>query len=233
MFIAFEGIDGCGKSTNANLLQHVLEERGYDVVLTRQPGGSPLGEKMRNMILAGDFKDNLMAEVLAFAIGRLDTIKNVIAPALKQNKIVITDRWFGSRAYQLATFMRGDDLQHAAAFLPADADEFHFNMVQINRLILHDPIAIKPDLVYFLDLPLEVARKRTADRSDKPDRFESEPDEYFQWIYEQYKIIAQREDYVTIAANQATENVINDILTVFHAFAFGHGKKSMPFNSAS
>lgn len=100
MFVSFEGLDGCGKTTQARLLARSLEEDGFDVVLTREPGGTPLGEKIRDLVLHGD-DVSPWAEAALYAAARAQHVEELIRPALARGAAVVCDRYLdSSAAYQ-------------------------------------------------------------------------------------------------------------------------------------
>ncbi|NNL73050.1 MAG: dTMP kinase [Silicimonas sp.] len=152
-FITFEGIDGSGKSTQARRLAERLEARGLEVVLTREPGGSPGAEEIRRLLVEGD-PDRWSAEteILLFTAARRDHLERTILPALARGATVVSDRFADStRIYQGAT--RGD--------LRALVDRLHAEV-----------IGREPDLTFIIDMPPEQALKRGLDRQSGEDRFE-------------------------------------------------------------
>ena len=153
-FISFEGIDGSGKSTQARLLAAHLESRGHAVVLTREPGGSPGAEEIRQLVLEGP-PDRWSAEteILLFTAARRDHLERTIRPALAAGKIVICDRFADStRMYQ---GLRGDDLRRKV-----DA--------------LHDlMIGQEPDLTLLIDMDPATGLARALGRNGGEERFES------------------------------------------------------------
>jgi len=153
MFISFEGIDGSGKSTQARMLAESLRARGYDVVLTREPGGSPGAEEIRRLVLEGD-PDRWSAhtEILLFTAARRDHLERVIEPALAAGKVVICDRFADStRMYQ--GLSRGD--------LRALVDQLHALM-----------IAREPDLTILIDIDPATGLARAKGRQGSEERFE-------------------------------------------------------------
>ena len=152
-FITFEGIDGSGKSTQARLLADAFRDAGYDVVLTREPGGSPGAEEIRKLVLEGD-PDRWSAEteILLFTAARRDHLERTIAPALEAGKIVICDRFADStRMYQ--GLSRGD--------LRDTVDQLH-------RLM----IGREPDLTLLIDMDPGIGLARALSRRGTEERFE-------------------------------------------------------------
>jgi len=151
VFIAFEGGDGAGKSTQAQLLGAWLESAGHRVVLTREPGGTPFGSTIRKLVLHGDHV-TARAEALLFAADRSHHVETLILPALKRGEAVISDRFMDSSiAYQGA----GRDL----------------GIDEVRRLNLWATGGLVPTLTVLVDLPEDVGRAR---RAGVHDRLESE-----------------------------------------------------------
>ena len=152
-FITLEGIDGSGKSTQARLLAERLQAQGFDVVLTREPGGSPGAEEIRALVLEGD-PDRWSAEteLLLFTAARRDHLERTIRPALEAGKVVICDRFVDStRMYQ--GMSRGD--------LRGKVDALHELM-----------IGIEADLTLLFDMDPEVGHARAKGRGTAEERFE-------------------------------------------------------------
>ncbi|SEK85477.1 dTMP kinase [Pacificibacter marinus] len=153
MFISFEGIDGSGKSTQARLLATTLTDQGYDVVLTREPGGSKGAEEIRALVLEGDpDRWSPETELLLFTAARRDHLEKTIRPALAAGKIVICDRFADStRVYQGST--RGDLLGRVNA--------------------LHETmIGVEPDITVLVDIDPSVGLSRAKARQTTEERFE-------------------------------------------------------------
>jgi len=182
IFIVLEGIDGAGKSTQAKLLKLWLEERGYEVVLTKEPTDTPFGKLIRKLVLTGGregiidgAKISHEAEALLFAADRAEHVDKLIKPALESGKVVISDRYFySSLAYQWA---RGLDLEW---------------LIDLNRF------AIRPDLVLLLDLPVKESMKRIRTRSIKTE---------FDKIVELQKKV--RENYLKLAERFPEIKIVN------------------------
>ena len=153
MFLTFEGIDGSGKSTQAQLLANALTAQGHDVRLTREPGGSPGAEEIRDLLVQGDpGRWSPETEILLFTAARRDHLERLVTPAIEEGAIVISDRFADStRVYQGAT--RGD--------LRDVVDRLHALM-----------IGREPDLTFILDMDPDVALERGLARQSGEDRFE-------------------------------------------------------------
>lgn len=174
LFISFEGIDGVGKSTQADLLESWLTEQNKDVVRTLEPGGTDVGVEIRKILLhhKGDLAPR--AEAALFAADRAHHVASKIRPALEQGKIVITDRYFDSSvAYQGA----GRDLSRT----------------EVRDLSLWAVGGLLPDLTVLLDLPAEQARARRNTSGTEPDRLEKEKTEFFETVRSAYLDLANAE----------------------------------------
>ena len=152
-FISFEGIDGSGKSTQIQKLAEFLEAHDFDIVITREPGGSKGGEEIRNLLLQGNVdRWSAETEILLFTAARRDHLERIILPALEEGKIVICDRFTDStRLYQ---GMRGLNLR---------------NLVDtLNEKV----IKFDPDLTIVIDINPEISLKRAKSRRTVEERFE-------------------------------------------------------------
>ena len=164
-FLSFEGIDGAGKSSHLDALAAALRQAGYTVTLTREPGGTPLAEQLRHLLLHHAMDAHTEA-LLAFA-ARRNHVCQVIAPALARGEVVISDR------FSDATFA----YQGAGRGLDWDL------LLQLERLTLagfglNPDFVLKPDLTLWFDLPAAVAAQRLAS-ARLPDRFEAQPAQFF------------------------------------------------------
>jgi dTMP kinase len=179
--ITFEGIDGCGKSTQMRLLEQYLTERGDAVVSTREPGGTELGRKVRSALLDGGAGSvEPLAELLLYAADRAQHVRRVILPALAEGKVVLSDRFYdATTVYQ--GYARGFDLELVN---------------QLNELATG---GLKPDLTLLFDLDVATGLKRTMRRGDGtdvaagPDRLDQEPVEFHERVRKAYLEIAARE----------------------------------------
>ncbi len=197
-FITFEGIDGSGKSTQSRTLAASLKANGADVVMTREPGGSPGAEEIRHLVLTGD-PDRWSAEteILLFTASRRDHLEKTINPALAAGKTVISDRFADStRVYQGAT--RGD--------LRDMVDQLHSLM-----------IGREPDLTFIIDMDPTVALKRGLARNSGEDRFEDFGLSFQQTLRAGFlKLAKQNPDRcILIDGNRDSETIAADIATQF------------------
>ena len=189
-FITIEGIEGVGKSTNIDHLTRALERRGLNVLTTREPGGTPMAERIRDLVAEhGDEAMPDIAELLLVFAARALHVNNVIEPALAAGTWVICDRFTdSSRAYQGGG--RGlpqEDISLLAQWVHGD---------------------LRPDLTILLDAPVEVGMSRAGRRSD-PDRFELEQSEFFTRVRATYLRLAELEPdrFVVIDATQNLDTV--------------------------
>lgn len=178
-FITFEGIDGSGKSTQLRLLAGDLRVGGLDVLTTFQPGGTPLGRRLREAFLETEENVHPMAELLLFAADRAQHVNFMIQPALAAGRIVISDRYAdATRAYQGAG--RG------------------FNEETINQVVELATGGLKPDLTLFFDISVETAILRTKKRTDEEtvqNRMDNETTEFYARVRNAYLAIAAQEPH--------------------------------------
>lgn len=195
LFITMEGPDKAGKSTQVKLLYEYLKEQGVDVLLTREPGGSPVSEKIRDVILSVDNDMGDVCEAMLYAAARAEHVRTVIKPALQKGKTVLCDRYVDSSiAYQ----GYGRQLGHEYVQLLNDA--------AIDGLL--------PDLTLFLYMDPDDAIDRIEQGSK--DRLEITDDAFRQRVMEGYLVLEQDnpERFVRINAAQKIEAVHEDITTV-------------------
>jgi dTMP kinase len=186
MFVTFEGLDGSGKTTQVELLRRHLEEAGREVVVTREPGGTELGERIRQLLLHGPDM-SAWAEATLFAAARAELVERVIAPARERGADVLCDRYVDSSlAYQ--GIARG---------LGLDA------VLELNLAAVQ---GVLPDRTFLLLVDPTVASGRTGRR---PDRIEREDDEFRARVDAAYRELAERfpERIVPIEAGGSTEEV--------------------------
>lgn len=170
-FITVEGIEGTGKSTNIDFLTGLIEKRGFEVLRTREPGGTPMAEQIRQLLLDHD-QENLpaIAELLLFFASRSLHLSNTIIPSLQQGKWVVCDRFTdASRAYQGSG--RGLDLD------------------RIERLAEWVQEGVEPDMTLLLDAPAEIGMERAAARGNG-DRMDNEELAFYQRVRAGYLTLA-------------------------------------------
>jgi len=173
--ITFEGIDGCGKSTQLAMLEKFLVERDVRFLLTREPGGTELGRKIRAALLDGaDGSVEPLAELLLYEADRAQHVRQIVLPALESGVHVLSDRFYdATTAYQGAA--RGFDPELVRSL----------NMLATGGL--------EPDLTLLFDLEVETALRRTQDGSRAVDRLDREPVEFHNRVREAYLNLARRE----------------------------------------
>lgn len=195
LFIALEGGDGAGKSTQASLLCRALEEDGRTVVRTREPGGTPIGEKLRALVLEHGHGDiDARTEALLFAASRAAHVHQVIVPALTRGDVVVCDRYIDSSvAYQ-----------GAGRNLGAQA------VLDVNRWATD---GLRPDLTVLLDVDPAEGRSRRSGRAAE-DRLEAEPDAFHTSIRSAFLDLARRDParYLVLSAAGSPDAIHEAIL---------------------
>ncbi|OHC80056.1 MAG: dTMP kinase [Rhodoferax sp. RIFCSPLOWO2_12_FULL_60_11] len=205
IFISFEGIDGAGKSTHIDALAQAFRAQGRAVTLTREPGGTPLAEKLRMLVL-NDAMDAMTEALLVFA-ARRDHLQQLIEPALARGDVVLCDRFTDATfAYQGAG--RGFDLK-ILSFLE--------RTVQSVQGLEPDFIR-NPDLTVWFDLAAAIAAQRLAG-ARSPDKFEAQPVEFFRRVSDGYlnRMTACPSRFARIEANQTREAVWQEVLHAVQA----------------
>ncbi len=190
MLISFEGIDKSGKTTQMKLLYEYLTKNGYDVVITREPGGTKVGEKIREILLNKENNIYERTELLLYLASRSQNTKEVILPALKAKKIVICDRYIDSSiVYQ--GFGRGISIEE---------------IEKLNRFATYNTV---PDITFVFQISMDVYEQRKGDQ----DRIESSGVEFLQRVFKGYEYLKRFKDerFVFIDANERIENIFNRI----------------------
>ncbi len=203
LFISFEGIDGAGKSTHISALAQAFKAQGRAVTLTREPGGTPLAEKLRSLVLQ-DAMDPLTEALLMFA-ARRDHLDCVILPALARGDVVLCDRFTDATfAYQGGG--RGFD------------EEVLSQLERMVQTSPSQPALVQPALTVWFDLSPEEAAKRLAG-ARVPDKFESQPLAFFQRVAQGYarRLKAEPARFARINAAQTQPAVWQEVLAVFVA----------------
>lgn len=192
-FITMEGVDGSGKTTQLQLTARYLLDCGYEVVTTREPGGTKLAERIRNIVLDADAAVNPRTEILLYLAARAEHVEKVIRPALEAGKVVLCDRFADSTlVYQ--GFVRGIEMDKVKALCELATDE------------------LQPELTILLDAAPEALLQRRADRGVK-DRFEQEGLDFQKKVREGFLLLANADPVRVKKVNalQNTEAVQADI----------------------
>jgi dTMP kinase len=198
MFITLDGGDGCGKSTQIRYLAEKLQSQGHEVVCCRDPGSTPLGDAVRNILLnRQELHIADVTEVLLFTAARAQLVCEVIRPALEAGKIVLSDR------FVISTFV----YQCYAGGVPAEM------LKSITAEAVGDTL---PDLGIVLDIPYEISVRRLGNRS-APDRMERKGEEYHRRVREGFLhyAAAEPERYVVVDATPSPEEVADAIWEIY------------------
>ena len=198
LFITFEGGDGSGKSTQVNLLKDYLDNLNFETIKTREPGGTPSAEILRDLLTTGEVeKWTPMSEALLMWASRYEHLIQVIEPALNLGKNVICDRFYDSTyAYQGVAHNLGID-----------------KMEKLKKIIIGD---IEPDVTFVLDIDPKVGLKRSLDRSNQENRFESYNIDFHNKIRSAFLEIAKKNKNrcVVVDASLNEQEINNLIITV-------------------
>lgn len=189
-FITFEGIEGSGKSTQVGLLGSRFKEKGITIDVTREPGGTRIGEQIRNITHGRENVDlTAVAEAYLMAASRAQHVREIIRPALSSGKIVISDRYVDSSlAYQGYGRELGEDV-----------------IWDLNRLAIDDAM---PDLTILLDIPVEVGLAR-RNGSSKVDRLDLQQKDFYERVHRGYQVLSEKykERYFVIDSSKEIETV--------------------------
>ena len=198
-FITLEGIEGSGKSTSLKTIKKFLKDLNIEFILTKEPGGGPLGKDLRKMLLDKKSEISSEVELLLMMADRKNHIDQLVLPNLHKGVWVISDRYLDSTyAYQ------------------GGGRQLSFSKIDDLTGLLNLP---KPDLTLLFDLPPETALERAAKRSEL-DRFESEPMEFHRRIRDSYQLRAEEEPerFRIIDATKDIENVQDQLLKYLRSF---------------
>lgn len=198
-FITFEGSEGSGKTTVLNQINKLLSEN-YNVISTREPGGVSTGEEIRNILLDGENID-IRTEALLFAASRREHLVEKVIPALKNNKVVLCDRYIDSSlAYQ--GYARGIGIEEVKKI-----NEFAIN-------------GLYPDLTIYLDIDAEVGRERILKNQRSQNRLDKETLTFHQKVIEGYKTLIKTnpERFKVVDATQSIESVISDTYEIILSY---------------
>ncbi|QSX04930.1 dTMP kinase [Sedimentibacter sp. zth1] len=196
IFIVLEGPDGSGKSTMASMIGEYYKQKGREIIFTREPGGTKISEKIRNVILDNDNSEmSYNTEALLYAASRAQLVSEKIKPLLQQGKVVISERYvYSSIVYQGIGRKLGID-----------------KIKLINDFATND---LKPDLVLFFDIDPEKALNRKLS-SNNADRLENEKLSFHREVYEGYKeILNYYDEIVPINADKKANELFNEIKNI-------------------
>ena len=172
MLINFEGIDGCGKSTQIHLLKQYLEERGRMVQVYREPGGTSIAEEIRSILLDSKNEVSAISELLLFSAARAQLVQEKILPALERGITVILDRFYDSTtAYQ----------GYGRSVLPID------EIILLNKMASH---GLVPEITFYLRISQELALQRRKERAQ--DRMEMAGNDFYSRVLKGYEIMAKK-----------------------------------------
>lgn len=197
MFISFEGIDSCGKSTQVELFIKYLRENGIEYIKVREPGGTQLGEKIRELLISEEMCSR--SELLLFLASRAQLVENIIKTALHDGKIVVADRFsHSSLAYQGCGRGLG------------------VSIVQMLNDFATDKVY--PDIVFYIDIEIETAIKRMENsRKGSKDRIEKETAEFWKRVRDCYLQQAKEDKSIVVINGERTiEEIHEDIVRHFH-----------------
>jgi dTMP kinase len=211
-FLSFEGIDGCGKSTQLRLLASRLRLRGVEVVTTREPGGTPLGQQLRHALLEAETQVDPLAELLLYAADRAQHVRTLVRPALAAGQIVLTDRYAdATAAYQGAGRGFGPGVVASVIDLATGG--------------------LKPDLTLLFDLPVAAARERVRQlrRPERPegDKLEAEDLAFHERVRSCYLRIADAEPerVRVVDASRSIEEVHQRVLDIVAPLLENRGQR--------
>jgi len=204
--VVFDGSNGAGKTTVIKSVEKYLTSKGLDVLLTREPGGTPIGEKIRDVILDPQTPEmSFMTELMLFGAGRAQHIQEKIIPALSAGKIVISDR-FDAATFSFQHFARGIDIE---------------TIIKINNLALN---GFSPNMNIILDLDPAEGLKRVQSRGEGLDRLEDEKADFLIRARNGYLKQAEQspEKFEVINADQSKEKVLEDVIRVIDVLLSEH-----------
>lgn len=208
-FITFEGIDGSGKSTQVSTLAALLEKRGVDVISTREPGGSPVAERIRGILLDPDMEEMAWAtEVMLYLASRAEHVEHVVRPALESGSVVLCDRFLDST------------LAYQAYGRESGGSEIDAALGTIRRANQLGTGGIGPELTFLLDLEPEKGLDRVRDAGRPPDRLEGGGIDFLRRVREGFLALAAAEPERVVVIDAA--GTIEEIAGVIEARALEH-----------
>lgn len=191
MFISFEGIEASGKSTLMAAIERALRAEGHEVVVTREPGGTPVGDSLRQILLDEPFSVTPVSEMLMMNASRSQLVTEVIRPALERGAVVLCDRYMhSSLAYQ--GYGRELPLELVRSVCDAATG------------------GLMPDLVLLVDISPETSRARLASRGNGHDRLEREDEAFHRRVREGYLELARHDERVVLIDGERSPEEVND-----------------------
>lgn len=210
--VVFDGSNGAGKTTVIKSVENYLVSKGFDVVLTREPGGTPIGEKIRDVILDPSTPEmSFMTELMLFGAGRAQHIQEKIIPALEKGKIVLSDR-FDAATFSFQHFARGIDLD---------------TIIKINNLALN---GFSPSMNIILDLEPSEGLKRVRSRGEGLDRLEDEKSDFLIKARNGYltQAVQSPEKFTIVDAAQSKEKVLEEVIQIIDTLIDKYRFSSLP-----
>lgn len=199
MLITFEGIDGCGKTTQIELLEKWLIDKNYSHSIFREPGGTELSERIRGLLLDSRQEMNPVTELLLFSAARSQLISEKVLPRLKKDEIVILDRFYDSTTAYQGYGRKSVSLAQIEA---------------LNRMAGHNLV---PDLTFYLQISVKEAETRTV--SQQKDRMEQSGNDFFEEVIRGFNEIAEREPrFFTIDATQTSKLIHKQVIRAVRTF---------------
>jgi len=196
LLITFEGIDGCGKTTQINNLTEYLKSRDLQVTVFREPGGTNLSEKIRDLLLFETDEMDFRTELLLFSAARSQLVVEKVIPLLRKGELVILDRYYDSTVAYQGYGRNSIQIEH-----------IHF----LNNLATHNTI---PEITFYLNISPEIASKRT--QKSQKDRMERAGIAFFERVKNGYDLLAEKnERFITIDSSREADIVFQDIKAAF------------------
>ena len=203
-FFTFEGIDGCGKSTQLERAAHALKEKGFNCVVTREPGGTSISTKIRELLLSPDNKEmRIQTECLLYMAARAQHIREVIAPAVKRGDIVLCDR-FEQATFAYQGYGRGLNIEF---------------LREINKFAAE---GLTPDITFIFDIPVSLSQTRLNSIGKGRDRLESEGTEFFEKVRQGYlnAAAADSEKIILLDGSKTVRELSEEVLDILYKFIY-------------
>jgi len=197
-FFTFEGIDGCGKSTQLELIARALKAKGFNCIVTREPGGTSISTKIRELLLSPDNKEmRIQTECLLYMAARAQHVREVIVPAVDRGDIVLCDR-FEQATFAYQGYGRGLNIEF---------------LREINKFATD---GLTPDITFIFDISVELSQKRLSSIGKGRDRLESEGAEFFHKVRQGYLDAAEADPQkiILLDGSKTVENLAEEVLGI-------------------